>query len=62
MLSVGSALCVIKNISGITAGMPDKCDQIIRLINCVPIGSDDGNLSGDGFLTGRVATAIKALG
>ena len=61
MLSVGSALCVIKNISGITAGMPDKCDQIIRLINCVPIGSDDGNLSGDEFLAGWVAATVKSL-
>ena len=41
--------------------MPHIGYQVVGVINCIPIGSDDGNLPGDGFLTGRVEAAIKAL-
>ena len=32
------------------------------MINCISVGTDDGDLPWNGFLTRRVAAAIKALG
>ena len=42
--------------------MPHMGYQVVGMINCIPIGADDGDLPWNGFLTGRVAAAIKALG
>ena len=57
----GALFGVIKNIAGVAAGMPHVGYQVVGVINCISVGADNGNLSGDGFLTGRVAAAIKAL-
>ena len=55
-------LSIFKKASGVAASMPHIGNQVVRMINCIPVGADDGDLSGNGFLTGRVAATIKALG
>lgn len=57
----GALFRVIKNIAGVAASMPRIGYQVVGVINCISVGTDDGDLPGNGFLTGRVATAIKAL-
>ena len=57
----GALFGVIKNIAGVAAGMPHIGYQVVGVINCISVGTDDSDLPGDRFLTGRVAAAIKAL-
>ena len=58
----GALFGVIKNISGVAASMPYIGYQVVGVINCISVGADDSDLPWNGFLTGRVAAAIKALG
>ena len=53
---------VFENVAGVATSMPHIGYQVVGVINCISVGADDGDLPGDGFLTGRVAAAIKALG
>ena len=53
---------VFKNVAGVAASMPYIGYQVVGMINCIPVGADNGDLPGNRFLTGRVAAAIEALG
>ena len=57
----GALFGVIKNIAGVAASMPHIGYQVVGMINCIPVGADNGNLPGDGFLTRWVAATVKAL-
>ena len=61
-MQAGALFRVIKNIAGVAASMPRIGYQVVGVINCISVGADNGDLPGDGFLTGWVAAAIKAMG
>ena len=58
----GVLFSVFKNVACVAASVPYIGNQVVGMINSVSVGTDDGDLPGNRFLTGRVAAAIKALG